>query len=51
MSSLARRLTSILPDMILAEALKAARIHRVARLTGARTAVVPTGPPVATLAI
>ena len=37
---LARRLTTILPAMSLAEALETTRIHRIAGLTGARTAVV-----------
>jgi magnesium chelatase family protein len=41
---LARRLTTILPAMSLAEALGTTRIHRVAGLTGARTAVVTTRP-------
>jgi magnesium chelatase family protein len=41
---LARRLTTILPAMTLAEALDTTRIHRVAGLTGARTAVVTTRP-------
>jgi magnesium chelatase family protein len=41
---LARRLTTILPAMSLAEALETTRIHRVAGLTGARTAVVTTRP-------
>ena len=41
---LARRLTTILPAMSLAEALETTRIHRVAGLTGARTAVVATRP-------
>jgi magnesium chelatase family protein len=41
---LARRLTTILPAMRLAEALETTRIHRVAGLTGARTAVVTTRP-------
>jgi predicted ATPase with chaperone activity len=35
---LARRLTTILPTMTLAEAIETTRIHRVAGLTGARTA-------------
>jgi predicted ATPase with chaperone activity len=35
-SRLARRLTSILPPMRLAEALETTRIHRVAGLTGDR---------------
>ena len=39
---LARRLTTILPAMTLAEALETTRIHRVAGLTGARTALVTT---------
>jgi magnesium chelatase family protein len=39
---LARRLTTILPAMTLAEAIETTRIHRVAGLTGARTAVVTT---------
>jgi predicted ATPase with chaperone activity len=38
---LARRLTTILPAMSLAEAVETARIHRVAGLTGVRTAVSP----------
>jgi hypothetical protein len=37
---LARRLTTILPAMSLADALETTRLHRVAGLTGARTAVV-----------
>jgi magnesium chelatase family protein len=37
---LARRLTTILPAMTLAEALETTRIHRVAGLTGDRTALV-----------
>jgi magnesium chelatase family protein len=41
---LARRLTTILPAMSLAEALETTRIHRVAGLTGARAAVVTTRP-------
>jgi magnesium chelatase family protein len=41
---LARRLTTILPAMTLAEALETTRIHRVAGLTGARTALVTTRP-------
>ena len=41
---LARRLTTILPAMTLAEALETTRIHRVAGLTGDRTAVVTTRP-------
>ena len=46
---LARRLTTILPAMTLAEAIETARIHRVADLTGGRTAFVtrhPCGAPV-----
>jgi magnesium chelatase family protein len=39
---LARRLTTILPAMTLAEAIETTRIHRVAGLTGARTALVTT---------
>jgi len=41
---LARQLTTILPAMTLAEALKTTRIHSVAGLTGARTAWVTTRP-------
>jgi hypothetical protein len=41
---LARRLTTILPAMTLAEALETTRIHRVAGLTGNRTACVMTRP-------
>jgi magnesium chelatase family protein len=41
---LARRLTTILPAMTLAEAIETTRIHRVAGLTGARTAWVTTRP-------
>jgi magnesium chelatase family protein len=41
---LARRLTTILPAMSLAEAIDTTRIHRVAGLTGDRTAVVTTRP-------
>ena len=41
---LARRLTTIVPAMRLAEALETTRIHSVAGLTGARTAVVTTRP-------
>jgi magnesium chelatase family protein len=43
-SMLARRLTTILPAMTLAEAIEATRIHRVAGLTGDRTALVTTRP-------
>jgi magnesium chelatase family protein len=39
---LARRLSTILPDMTLAEALETTRIPRVAGLTGARAALVTT---------
>jgi magnesium chelatase family protein len=41
---LARRLTTILPAMTLPEAIETTRIHRVAGLTGARTALVTTRP-------
>jgi magnesium chelatase family protein len=41
---LARRLTTILPEVTLAEALETTRIHRVAGLTGDRTALVTTRP-------
>jgi magnesium chelatase family protein len=41
---LARRLTTLLPAMTLAEALETTRLHRVAGLTGDRTAVVTTCP-------
>jgi magnesium chelatase family protein len=41
---LARRLTTILPAMTLAEAIDTTRIHRVAGLTGDRTALVTTRP-------
>jgi magnesium chelatase family protein len=41
---LARRLTTILPAMSLAEALETTRIHSVACLTDARTALVTTRP-------
>jgi magnesium chelatase family protein len=41
---LARRLITILPAMTLAEAIETTRIHRVAGLTGARTAVVTRRP-------
>jgi magnesium chelatase family protein len=41
---LARRLTTILPAMSLAEALETTRIHSVAGLTGDRTALVTTRP-------
>ena len=38
------RLTTILPAMTLAEAIETTRIHRVAGLTGDRTALVTTRP-------
>jgi magnesium chelatase family protein len=41
---LARRLTTILPAMTLAEAIETTRIHSVAGLTGDRTALVMTRP-------
>jgi magnesium chelatase family protein len=41
---LARRLTTILPAMTLAEAIESTRIHRLVGLTGARTALVTTRP-------
>jgi magnesium chelatase family protein len=41
---LARQLTTILPDMTLAEALETTRIHRVAGLTGRQTACVTIRP-------
>jgi magnesium chelatase family protein len=41
---LARRLTTILPVMTLADAIETTRIHRVAGLTGERTAFVTTHP-------
>jgi magnesium chelatase family protein len=41
---LARRLTTILPAMTLAEALETTRIHSVAGLTGARPALVTARP-------
>jgi magnesium chelatase family protein len=41
---LAERLTTILPAMTLAEALETTRIHRIAGLTGDRTAVATTRP-------
>jgi magnesium chelatase family protein len=40
---LARRLTTILPAMTLAEAIETTRIHSVAGLTGAHAAFVTTG--------
>jgi magnesium chelatase family protein len=41
---LARRLTTILPAMTLAEAIETTRIHSVTGLTGHRTALVTTCP-------
>jgi magnesium chelatase family protein len=41
---LARRLTTILPAMTLAEAIETTRIHRLAGLTGERAALVTTRP-------
>jgi magnesium chelatase family protein len=41
---LARRLTTILPAMTLAEALETTRIHSAAGFTGDRTALVTTRP-------
>jgi hypothetical protein len=41
-SRLARRLTTILPAMTLAEAMETTRLHRVAGRTGERTALVTT---------
>jgi magnesium chelatase family protein len=41
---LARRLTTILPAMTLAEAIETTRIHSVAGLTGDRTALLTTRP-------
>jgi magnesium chelatase family protein len=41
---MARRLTTIVPAMRLADALETTRMHRVAGRTGARTAVVTTRP-------
>jgi magnesium chelatase family protein len=43
-SMLVLRLTTILPAMTLAEAIETTRIHRVAGLTGDRTALVTTRP-------
>jgi predicted ATPase with chaperone activity len=43
-SMLAWRLTTILPAMILAEAIETMRIHRITGLTGDRTAWVTTRP-------
>jgi magnesium chelatase family protein len=42
---LARRLATLLPAMSLAEALETTRIHRVAGLSGGRTAFVTAYPP------
>jgi magnesium chelatase family protein len=44
MSTLARRLTTMLPAMTLAETIETTRIHRIAGLTGDRTALVTTRP-------
>ncbi len=41
---LARRLTTILPEMTLPEAIETTRMHRVAGLTGDRTVLVTTRP-------
>jgi magnesium chelatase family protein len=41
---LARRLTTILPEMSLAEAIDTTRIHSVAGLTDGRTALVTSRP-------
>jgi predicted ATPase with chaperone activity len=43
-SMVARRLTTILPDLTLPEAIDTTRIHRVAGLTGDRTAWVTIRP-------
>jgi magnesium chelatase family protein len=43
-STLVRRPTTILPAMILAEALETTRLHHVAGRTGAHTALVTTRP-------
>src|SRR5919198_816976 len=43
-SMLARRLTTILPAMTMAEAIETTRIHSAAGLTGDRTALVTTRP-------
>jgi Magnesium chelatase, subunit ChlI len=43
-SMLARRLTTILPDMTVAEAIETTRIHSVTGLTGGRTAWVTIRP-------
>jgi Magnesium chelatase, subunit ChlI len=44
-SMLAHRLTTILPDMTLAEAIETTRMHRVTGFTGDRTIVVIASPP------
>jgi hypothetical protein len=41
---LVHRLTTILPAMMLPEALETTRLYRIAGRTGARTALVPTRP-------
>ncbi len=41
---LARRLTTVLPDLTLAEALDTTRLHRVAGLSGDPTAFITTRP-------
>jgi magnesium chelatase family protein len=43
-SLLARRLTTLLPDMTLPDALETTRIHRVAGRTGAGATLVTTRP-------
>jgi magnesium chelatase family protein len=43
-SMLARRLTTILPDMTVAETLETTRIHSIAGLTGRHTAFITTRP-------
>ena len=43
-SRLARRLTTILPAMRLADAIETTRLHHVAGLTGGRTTLVTTRP-------
>ena len=43
-SMLARRLTTILPALTMAEAIETTRIHSVAGLTGALTTLVTTRP-------
>jgi magnesium chelatase family protein len=40
----ARRLTTILPEMLLAEAIQTTHVNRVAGLSGDRTALVTTHP-------